>query len=410
MQMYFAAARGLMQLDLASCAVTSRLSDQAPVLPEWMSSLPAEFTPPTKHRYDIAVAIPARDEAASIVACLDALHIAAKNAGQQNVSVVVFVNNSRDATAQNAREFKCDCMTIRVVEATLDKADAHAGGARRMALDVALAELPDGGILMTTDADSQVDLNWFAANIAEIEAGADAVAGVVTFAPDAQIPVTALRRAEWRLAQLQARLHSLLDPRPQERWPTHIWAWGASLAVTASAYRAVGGLPSVPLAEDRAFAALLDRHGFTVRRSHAPLVVTSHRRHGRAPGGLADMLAAYHTDVAPCDAALEPTASLVRRLAWRARLRRRFNEYGPNVCARMISRLKIDPGGVPFDKMEIFGHWWSALEEASPRLARKRVMPGSLRREIKRAERLISFMERQEPPNDIAQFVGARFR
>ena len=396
-------------LGIVSSAATSRSPKMASTWPAWMSRLPLEDTAPPLHSHAIAVAVPARDEAARIVACLNALRISAETAGLNNVCVIVLVNNSRDSTARYARAFNSKSMIVRVVEVTLVKAEAHAGGARRLALDLALAELPDRGVLMTTDADSQVDANWFAANLAEIEAGADAVAGVVMFAPDAHIPVTASRHAEWRLAQLQARLHWLLDPRPQDRWPTHIWAWGASLAVTASAYRAVGGLPAVPLAEDRAFAAMLDRHGFNVRRSHAPVVVTSHRRHGRAPGGLADMLAAYSNDVMPCDAALEPTASLVRRLAWRAHLRNRFAQNGPKICARMTSRLKIQLDSVSADEKKTFGNWWLAIENASPYLARERVLPASLPWEIRRAERLINRIERKGRPGDIAQSVDAIF-
>ncbi len=56
---------------------------------------------------------------------------------------------------------------------------------------------------------SCVKPDWLTANLAEIEASADAVAGVVTVAPKAQIQVAASRHSELRLAQLHGRLHSL---------------------------------------------------------------------------------------------------------------------------------------------------------------------------------------------------------
>lgn len=94
------------------------------------------------------------------------------------------------------------------------------------------------------------------------------------------------------------------------------------MALTVSTYRAVGGVPCVPLAEDRALADAVVRGGFRLRRSHAPLVYTSARRQGQAPGGFADLIVSYAADRAtPCDAALEPTRVLLLRLALRSRLR-----------------------------------------------------------------------------------------
>lgn len=371
----------------------------------WMSTFPRGSVARPLRRYDIGIAIPARNEAACIVASLAALALAVEIAGQNQVCVLVLVNNSRDDTAARARAFCSVKLKIRVVEVVLDQANAHAGGARRLAIDLVLDDLPDSGILMTTDADSCVEPDWLAANLAEIEAGADAVAGVVTFAPEAQIRVAASRHAEWRLARLHARLHSLLDPRPQARWPTHIWAWGASLAVTVAAYRAVGGLPAVPLAEDRAFADRLDRHGFCVRRSHAPVVVTSTRLHGRAPGGLATLIGAYTNDDMPCDAAIEPTVSLMRRLVWRARLQRRHAYDGAKVCARMVGRLGITRSSLSAVDGTTFLDWWAAIEQASPQLRRERVPTESLPLEIGRAERLVRLFECRTRRSDTAGCV-----
>lgn len=355
--------------------------------------------------HDVAIAVPACNEASLITNCLIALQKSVDYASRARVSVTVLVNNSGDATAARARAFTSTSLQVRVVELTLPENEAHAGGARRRAMDLAVKNLPDPGILMTTDADSRVDPDWIAANLVEIENGADAVAGVVTFAPNASVQISPSRHDEWQLAQLQARLRTLIDPRPHERWPTHIWAWGASLAVTAHAYRAVGGLPSIPLAEDRAFADVLDRHGFRVRRSHAPRVVTSHRRQGRAPGGLADLLSAYDDDTMPCDAALEPTLTLVRRLTWRARLRRQHATLDPSLLLHAVTRLTVAPNLMPLASVP-FGQWWPAIESASPRLRRERVTTASLTAEIRRAERMISLLERVHP-GDNRQFADA---
>ncbi len=318
----------------------------------------------------VAVAIPACNEAELIGPCLAALAAAAAQSAVR-VTVVVFVNNSHDATFAAARAVHHPALEPVVIDAVLPPERAHAGGARRAALDRAAALLPPDGVLMTTDADSVVDASWIAANLAEIDAGVDAVAGIVAFdaAGRAALPPLPGRDLEWRLAALQARLAALLDPVPHDPWPNHIWVWGASIALTLAAYRAVGGLPVVALAEDRALAAALERHDLRLRHSHAPVVYTSARQAGRAPGGFADLLTGYATDpTAPCDAALEPVADLDRRLQWRARLRRRL------------------PGGG-------FGAAWSAVEASTPCLVRRRVIPAMLATEVELAERVIRRLE-----------------
>lgn len=228
-----------------------------------------------------------------------------------------------------------------------------------------------GGVVMTTDADSQVDIDWIAANLGEIAGGADAVAGVIAFdaAARAELPNLDHRAAEWRLAALHARLEDLIDPRAHDPWPRHIWAWGASLALTVEAYRAIGGVPLVALAEDRALAVAVERAGFRLRRSHAPLVFTSPRRIGRAPGGFADLLVSHAAATTPCDAALEPTRAFLRRLVLRARLRAETGSRFPPL--------------------------WATIEATTPRLRRQQLLPADLAREVRQSERLISALERR---------------
>jgi hypothetical protein len=323
---------------------------------------------PVRASFDhhVAVAIPARNEALRIEACLAAMDLAAGCSGALSTVVMVLVNNSDDDTAGRARRTIMRNCTVIVEQVTLSP--AHAGMARSAALDRAMNALPAGGVLLTTDADSEVAPDWIAANLAEIDAGADAVAGVVAFnaAARATLPAFSTDRAlEWRLADLHARLGTLLDPLTHDPWPNHIWAWGASLAVTTAAYRAVGGMPAIPLAEDRAFAALLEAHDMRLRHSHAPVVFTSARQSGRAPGGFADLIRGYANDSdMPCDAALEPTRLLVRRLRRRARCRA--------------------------EGASGFGARWAAIEANSPDLARRRLYPQALPAEVALASRLIA--------------------
>ena len=317
---------------------------------------PAVARPPWPQ---VVVAIPARNEASGIADSLHAVAAAARRVSVP-VTVVVGANNCTDGTVATARRCRLDGVTLLVEAVTLPASLAHAGGARRHVMDRA-ADLAGGnGVIMTTDADSRVDADWIAANLAELGGGADAVAGMVTFdaAARATLPALAGRALEWQLARLHARIEHLLDPRRHDPWPRHIWAWGASFALTASCYRAVGGVPAVPLAEDRALAEVIEERGFRLRRSYAPLVYTSARRNGRAPGGFADLLDSYASDPATlCDAALEPTATLVRRIAGRVR-----------------------------------GRLGSAAPAALPR---RRLHPAELAGEVARAERIIAALERR---------------
>lgn len=353
----------------------------------WMEAGLQSRIEPVRSRYVVAVAVPARNEAATIGACLRALDTAAGNAARARVSVVVLVNNSDDATAAVARALPLSHIAVEVVEVELAPPQCHAGGARRRALDLCLPALPPSGVLMTTDADSRVGPGWIAANLAEIEADADAVAGVIALddAARASLPAMPERALEWRLASLHARLADLLDPRAHNPWPSHIWAWSASLSVTAAAYRRIGGLPSIPLAEDRALAEAIERHGLNLRRSHRPVVFTSARRAGRAPGGFAELLASYATN-----AALEPTAALFRRLRWRARLRHAHIVDGPAHAAALAARLITEPNPAAG-----FGAFWQRVERHSPLLARRRLAPAALPVEARRAERLIDWLERR---------------
>ena len=341
----------------------------------------------------VAIAVPAFNEAKTIGACIQALDVAAGGVVGTSVHLVVLVNNSKDATAKIARAYRPTVLRITVVEVTLSGEHAHAGGARRAAFEHALPLFPPDCVLMTTDADSCVDPRWISANLAELSKGVDAVAGVVTFDRDTldALPTMPMRALEWELARLQARLSTLIDPRPHDPWPNHIWAWGASLALTASAYRQIGGLPSIPLAEDRALAEAIEMADLRLRHSHAPVVYTSARQTGRAPGGFADLLNRYQVDdLAPCDAALEPTTALIRRLAWRSRLRRTADLNGLRCAAELARRIGYDG-----EAACSFGKLWKAVETQSLLLQRMRVDPAMLVIEVAFAHRIINRIERR---------------
>jgi glycosyltransferase involved in cell wall biosynthesis len=130
-------------------------------------------------RPGFVVAIPVRNEEERLPACLRALARQLDRSGQpippRAVRIVLFANNCTDQSASLARKLGGDLsLDVRVFEARLPPAATDAGNARRAAMDVAEAWLVAGGewdgVILTTDADSQVAPDWIAENLAAFRA------------------------------------------------------------------------------------------------------------------------------------------------------------------------------------------------------------------------------------------------
>src|SRR5271154_153746 len=260
------------------------------------------------------VAIPVRDEEERLPACLRALALQRDRLGRSIpptlVRIVVFANNCTDQSASLARKLgRALSLRVRVVEARLPPSSGHAGAARRAAMDLAEAWLEQGdnrdGVILTTDADSQVAPNWIAENLAAFEAGAEAVLGRIDLDGECKFLPDALHRRgelEDTYERLLTELSWLLAPLEHNPWPHPATISGASLGITRSAYCRVGRLPRVPLGEDKALVALLSRQDARIRYCPTVHVTTSGRTNGRAPGGVADTLRIRSKEPdAPCD-------------------------------------------------------------------------------------------------------------
>lgn len=272
---------------------------------------------PPSPRLQASVIIPARDEAHSIEAALEALARQRDFDGSPlepaRFEVTLLCNNCGDQTAAIARDFARNWphLQLHVAEITLRDEHANVGAARRLLMDAACARLetaqgraqgraPEAApehaprAICSTDADTRVSPTWIAAILAEIAAGAEAVGGRILVEhpnsspkPD---PLRAmyLRDTAYRLAA--ARLENRLDPRSADPAPRHFQFFGASLAITPRAYRQIGGLPRAACLEDVALERALMRADLPVRHSPHVRAVTSARQSGRVEIGLSTQL------------------------------------------------------------------------------------------------------------------------
>jgi len=352
----------------------------------------------------VVVAIPVRDEAERIGACLAAL---TDQRDRVPDHIVLLVNNTTDGTIDAARRVEMPPgTTLHIVERTFPPAEASAGLARRAAMMEAEPYAASNGILLTTDADGQVDSHWLSANLAAIAAGADAVMGWVDLDPAEACAIPAvLHEADARECAYDAlcdEIHARLDPDPADPMPRHTQNSGASIAVTLRAFRAAGGVPAVPCGEDRAFLAALRRIDAKIRHSLDCHVTVSGRIIGRAAGGMADTIRRRIEAPDPfLDDRLEPALHCARR----ANLRRRFR-----ACANGMDSLSDLAAAIALDAVWLksllsfpsFGRAWAEIERASPVLRRQRVAVADLPEEMVTAEAICRTLRRRAARHDPA--------
>ena len=365
----------------------------------------------TARRGPSAVAIPARNESDRIVACLQALDV---QVGARLDHIVVVVNNSTDATAARARCFPAHPATrIHVLERDLPPCQANAGHARHLAMEAAFGLVGPHGILLTTDADGEVDPDWLSATMAALRGGADAVAGWVELdaAGHAQIPQS-LHDDDARECAYDAlcdEIHARLDPDAADPMPRHTQNSGASIAVTAAAYRRCGGIPDVSVGEDRAFIAALRRVDARVRHAPEVHVVVSGRTEGRSPGGMADTI--RRRLIVPdafLDDRLEPATDCVRRARLRAALRRSYDDpahaIAPVACQCGLSEADIAAA----IRAPYFGMAWDTIEAAAPVLRRQRVAVTDLPIQMEVATAIVAALRQAPTVSDRGDRSGSR--
>ena len=340
---------------------------------------------------ETVVAIPVRDEAKRIGNCLAALSRQSVPAGH----VVLLLNNCTDGTADVVESLPKAAHQLHMIERQLEGSSACAGVARGLAMDYA-ASLVKHGIILTTDADGEVPPDWIELNLQAVEEGADAVCGRAVIDPiEALLIPQHLHDDDAREAaygQLLDQIRSVILPDPADPWPRHQEDSGASLAITASMFRRIGGLPHLPSGEDRALIESLRMIDARVRHDPQISVVVSGRIEGRAGGGMADTIRRriIRQDEF-VDDRIEPAWLAFRRLLLKGHfgfLRR--DSAGLHEFAKLMAvapALMMDAVAARY-----FGRGWSRIEKASPLLSPRRVRFADLPRETEIAQGILSLV------------------
>lgn len=238
----------------------------------------------------IGVVIPARNEEATILACLTSVLVALDAvAADVAGAVCVVLDRCDDGTEQIVVDaLAAGARANRSVDVLVNDDDVTVGELRDRGMRRVLArwapEDPAACWLLSTDADTTVPTGWATDHLARAGRGVAAVAGMVDLAgwddPDALSP--AAREAYLRL------IGSGAVPRPGGE---HDNVYAANLGIRGDVYLEVGGFPRIAPGEEHALLARLRRTEHVLSSPTDLRVRTSARQKGRAIGGLADLLA-----------------------------------------------------------------------------------------------------------------------
>jgi len=299
--------------------------------PEQVSAFDLFNTIPPSSHLKVSVILPVRNELENLPKTLDALRKQYNKAGKHipyaHYEVLLLANNCTDASASFAREYKkrYPDFSLHIEEISLSGSVAHIGTVRRLLMDAAynrfaMLAMP-GGIIASTDGDTEVDRNWIFNTIEEIKRGNDVVGGRILTRPETSVArVYYLRDVSYK--HLVSRIETIIDPIENDPWPRHYQCFGASFAVTCAIYDRSGRLPVVPFLEDMAFHKALKCIDARIRLSPLVKVFTSTRIQGRVDFGFSIQLKQWGEMNEANDPVLVESANgLVKKLTARRHLR-----------------------------------------------------------------------------------------
>ena len=285
----------------------------------------------------LVVCVPARNEAERLPRLLDAL----ARQTRQHFIVVIALNNTNDGSRE-AIALSCTRnpeLRVFVDETNFAAPEAHAGSARRRAMDIAADLAGPEGLMLTTDADTRPPPDWIAQNLAAMVRGLEMVGGRIVIDESERLPdqiAAMIRLADLYWARVR-EIEDAINPLPWDLPPRHGDHTGASLCLTVSAYRRCGGIPAIRSGEDRALVQAVLRQGGKLAHPAGIWTRVSPRIDGRATGGMADHMRRLQTDSLSNSAVMMPSFAQWRaRAEWR---RARLAEGGVALIADLEDGL-----------------------------------------------------------------------
>lgn len=240
--------------------------------------------PPPSPHLRASIVVPARNEEALIQACLLAL-ADQSDVPKDRYEVLLVLDNCTDATKRRAKDAQASRPHLSMH--LLEGPGKGSGFARRVGMDEAYRRLLSvgrpGGLIASTDADTTVASDWLSSQLAAVEAGARAIGGRIDLAEDGSLPP---RVRSWHANHSRARYRALLEDPDRKGRAEHWQFSGASLSLTAEAYREVGGLEPLTALEDEHLEKVLRGRGIPIERLLSVRATTSSRLRGRAERGL----------------------------------------------------------------------------------------------------------------------------
>ena len=246
------------------------------------------------HSMPCVVCVPAKGEAERLPLFLKAMAAAFQALAPCRGALVVAVDGELDDSVGilTMQQYNFP-VEIHIVQLP-PHAEPHAGRVRRAALDHGARLFPlEPTLLLTTDADTQVDRDWVA-NTRRLMGQTDMVCGDIWRDDAAGNTVRAPHEHYYHDLH---RVRRTIDPVAHDADDPHPQNFGASLALRRDVYYAIGGCPSLPSNEDVELVRRVRCHGFRVRQDRSVRVLTSSRRQGRAKGGLAEALVQEDADI-----------------------------------------------------------------------------------------------------------------
>lgn len=246
--------------------------------------------PAKSENLQLVVTIPAKNEAATIWKCLNALANQTLEHGlisPEIFEVMVLCNHCDDNTSDLCKLFQNTHPDFPLYIFNTHDAEINTVGAvRRHLMDLAAKRLPDDGFIIMTDADTEADKFWLNSFLKLKPEPIDLICGIIT--PDLNGLKNEARNKLFQNRQyldLVTRLETDLYPQESDPWPRHSHNSGPNMAIRNLVYKKLGGIPPLACFEDIALYQKVISHGYRVKHSNKPIVSTSCRSSSRVPGG-----------------------------------------------------------------------------------------------------------------------------